>query len=246
MPGSLSPKAAGLRRAEEAARGALLAAHAAAGLAAEHSRDGVRLLRAAEGLLRAAVAGLRSPAAEPPAPVPGAAAAPARRRRRRGRGGRGGGAAGPGDGADEDRAGGGEAVGDHVMEDATGGGRRQRRRRRPQPAPVGLPLADVAAGPAAGQDAFEDELNDEWADGLTVLPGRRGPGRPPALAPDVRARLCRGPLAGFEVTVVAVGERSASVRFDTDDPAAELMDVRLDFLEALPLAGAGGGGSGGR
>ncbi|CAK0808571.1 unnamed protein product [Prorocentrum cordatum] len=56
MPGTLT--GAGLRGAVEAARGALLAAHAASGLAAGRSPSGTRLLRAAEGLLRAAIADL--------------------------------------------------------------------------------------------------------------------------------------------------------------------------------------------
>ncbi|CAK0893365.1 unnamed protein product [Prorocentrum cordatum] len=177
MPGALTPKAAGLRHAEEAARGALLAAHAAAGLAAGHSPAGVRLLRAAEGLLRAAVAGLRSPAAEPPPPAPGAAPAPLRRRRRRGRGGRGGDAAGragaaamgarPDDGV--------EAV-DLEREGGAGSGRRPRRRGCPEPAPAGLPLERVTARPAADVDE-SDELDDAWADGgRPARPGRGGAG----------------------------------------------------------------------
>ena len=45
----------------EAARAAVLAVHAAAGLAAAHSRDAVRLLRSAEALSRSAVALLSTP-----------------------------------------------------------------------------------------------------------------------------------------------------------------------------------------
>ena len=72
----------------EAARAATLATHSAAGLAqASQLRSAARLLRAAEGLCRAAAAHLR---VEPPA-VPSAGAAPLadqRKRRSRGRGGR--------------------------------------------------------------------------------------------------------------------------------------------------------------
>ncbi|CAK0831491.1 unnamed protein product [Prorocentrum cordatum] len=93
----------------DAARGALLAAHAASGLAACHSRAGVRMLRAAEGLLRAAIVELGSKAVPPPSP---AAAAPSPRRQRpRGRGGRGAGpppyGSGPDGGKQEQRHNGG-------------------------------------------------------------------------------------------------------------------------------------------
>ncbi|CAK0821616.1 unnamed protein product [Prorocentrum cordatum] len=75
----------------EAARGAVLATHAAAGLAGGQ-REAVRLIRAAEGLLRTAVAVLATPRAPaPPQPAADAPpAAPRRRRRPRGRGARAG------------------------------------------------------------------------------------------------------------------------------------------------------------
>jgi len=66
----------------DAARGAGLAMHAASGLSAGVSREATRLLRAAEGLCRAAVATLAAAASEPAAP-PGAAGAGAPQRRRR-------------------------------------------------------------------------------------------------------------------------------------------------------------------
>ena len=71
----------------EAARDALLAAHAASGLSAVCCpRDVQPLLRAAEGLLRAAVAAISTTTSSTPSPstmAPPAPAAPAKRRRRR-------------------------------------------------------------------------------------------------------------------------------------------------------------------
>ena len=67
---------------------------------------------------------------------------------------------------------------------------------------------------------------------------------PPALAPDSRARFCRGTMRGLEVTVVAAREGFASVLLELDDPADSPLDVELDALEPLELAG--GRGSGGR
>ena len=64
----------------EAARAAVLAVHAAAGLVNPGAPAATRLLRAAEGLARAAVVQLSLPKARPDAEV--AAAAPAGRRRR--------------------------------------------------------------------------------------------------------------------------------------------------------------------
>ena len=77
------------RTAMEAARGALLAVHAAAGLSAgANLPEATRICRAAEGLLRTAVAALsvppRASASASPAVVP-PAAAPRRRRRPRAR-----------------------------------------------------------------------------------------------------------------------------------------------------------------
>ena len=90
--------------AVEAARAAVLALHAAAGLSMSASREGTRLLRAAEGLCRAAVAVLTAPGPEPPPLTPtvvAPAAAPQRRRRPRGRRGR---AAGKGSGGFDEQA----------------------------------------------------------------------------------------------------------------------------------------------
>ena len=53
------------RGAIEAARGALVAIHAAAGLAGTGCRDAARMLRAAEGLVRTAVATLVAPTPSP-------------------------------------------------------------------------------------------------------------------------------------------------------------------------------------
>eukprot|EP00959_Pyramimonas_sp_CCMP1952_P031844 668103-Pyramimonas_sp.AAC.1 len=89
MQGTQDARAA--RAMLEAARGAVLATHAAAGLAGGQ-REAVRLIRAAEGLLRTAVAVLATPRAPaPPQPAADAPpAAPRRRRRPRGRGARAG------------------------------------------------------------------------------------------------------------------------------------------------------------
>ena len=57
MPGTAMVRNAAL----EASRGASLAVHSAAGLSLATSRDAARLLRAAEGLCRAAVAILKAP-----------------------------------------------------------------------------------------------------------------------------------------------------------------------------------------
>ncbi|CAK0813050.1 unnamed protein product [Prorocentrum cordatum] len=79
----------------EAARGALMAAHAAAGLAvADGRRSAARFLRATEGLLRTAVAELHVPPGAPsPAGATASAEATRRRRRPHGRGGAGAGVA---------------------------------------------------------------------------------------------------------------------------------------------------------
>ena len=146
MPGTQARACGG---ALEASRGALMAAHAAGGLAASHSREGVRLLRAAEGLLRAAVAVLSSPMAAP-APEPAKESeAPRRRRRPRGRG-KAGAAVPP------------------VGELGGGGGAAE----RPM---VGLAATSEApAGEASGgrHDAMseEDPFDDSWADGLRRAP----------------------------------------------------------------------------
>ena len=74
------------RSALEASRGAGLAVHSAAGLALTHSRGAARLLRAAEGLCRAAVAILGTTGVSLPTsqPAEAPAARPPRRRRPRG------------------------------------------------------------------------------------------------------------------------------------------------------------------
>ena len=76
----------------DAARGAGLAVHAAAGLSAGVSREATRLLRAAEGLCRAAIASLTVVSLAPDAlPHAADAGAPQRRRRPRARRHRAGG-----------------------------------------------------------------------------------------------------------------------------------------------------------
>ena len=78
-------KATSLRSVLEAARGAILATHAASGLSVGGPREATRLLRAAEGLLRTSVALLSSSApATTPATSPGGLTdAPARSGKRR-------------------------------------------------------------------------------------------------------------------------------------------------------------------
>jgi len=71
------------RHAAEAARTACMATHAAAGLAVGQSKTAGRLLRAAEGLLRSAVAVLTdTPAPIPAAATPGASSTAATSKRR--------------------------------------------------------------------------------------------------------------------------------------------------------------------
>ena len=177
--------------AVEASRGALLAAHAACGLAAGHFREGVRLLRAAEGLLRAAVAALSAPEVAPaPAPA-GGSAAPRRRRRRRGRGGKGGASAPLG------------------APDARGGGL----------AHAAAVEAVESGGMAIGESS--DEFNDAWADALPPRQTGPGKGKDksmgtPTTSPDVRVRLIRGPLEGLEAVVASVGDSTAQIRLLDD------------------------------
>ena len=129
----------------DAARGAVLATHAAAGLASGQ-REAVRLIRAAEGLLRTAVAVLATPSSPAlvAAPLADPAASSRRRRRPRGRGGsKGGDENGKhyivADGMDIDKGSAGEV--------ATGAG-------------------------APPQPMLED---DAWADELPVVMQARGP-----------------------------------------------------------------------
>ena len=75
--------------AVEAARAAVLASHAAAGLAWQRDKSAARVLRAAEALCRSAVAVLSAPVPTEPEPTAVAQATSPRRRRRRGRKGAG-------------------------------------------------------------------------------------------------------------------------------------------------------------
>ena len=73
---AMAQKSESQRRAAcQAARGAALTAHGASGLAQEVSLPAARMLRAAEGLIRSALAALSVPAAASVAPPPSASAA---------------------------------------------------------------------------------------------------------------------------------------------------------------------------
>ena len=62
-----------------------------------------------------------------------------------------------------------------------------------------------------------------------------------ALAPGARARFCRGHLVDVEVLVVEISGSRAAVRIGAGD-TAELLEVPLDFLAPLVVAGGGVGG----
>ena len=139
----------------EACRGAVLAAHAAAGLAPAASREATRALRAAEGLLRAAAALLGPPAPQPPAGPSAAETTAAPRRRRRARRGRGAGGAR-------------QATAETAGLDAEMG--------------TAVRVAEVAVAPlplsrprGTGRPPA-DGLNDEWADEAQRPPGGGTPG----------------------------------------------------------------------
>ena len=128
-----------------------MAVHAAAGLAAGGPREAARLLQAAEGLLRSAVALLAAPPhPDAPAAAEGPPTAPRRRRRPRGRG------CVAGKGRDDEEM---------QVEEEEG-------------ATVSEAVAIAAAGAeAAGRAAATTtELPpDEWADHLPVVQGRARP-----------------------------------------------------------------------
>ena len=132
----------------EACRGAVIAAHAAAGLAP-------RALRAAEGLLRAAAALLGPPAPQPPAGPSAAETTAAPRRRRRARRGRGAGGARQ---ATAETAGLDAEMGTVV--------------RVAEVAVAPLPLSR----PRGTGRPPADGLNDEWADEAQRPPGGGTPG----------------------------------------------------------------------
>ena len=193
----------------EAARGASLAAHAAAGLAAcATEREATRLLRAAEGLCRAATALLVQRPAAPPAPQPAAATA-APRRRRRARRGRPGTAAGS---ADQDGAVNKPEENDALLEEAdTRAGRAlaltRGKRRTPGAASLDDYWADNAGGRAGGGAAGSTataaaaaagggglELGDDGAGGARSEGAwQRSPKcRRGARGPMYRSRSCDG------------------------------------------------------
>ncbi|CAK0835836.1 unnamed protein product [Prorocentrum cordatum] len=187
MPAAMGARTAAL----EVARGALLAAHSVAGLTTgcPDLRESLRMIRAAEGMLRAAVAMLVRPSsALAVAPQARPAAAPRRRRRRpRGRGGKTGEAA-------NDKH--GDAV--KGMELETGADRDADAGAAAPPAPLleddaradELPLVRRGDGPPSrtasgkGKDKGTGKsgvMNDVWADVLPVRPPPRRPGLPGAL-----------------------------------------------------------------
>ena len=211
MPPAQRARAA---KALEAARGAALAVHAAAGLSSGVEREAARLLRAAEGIVRAAVACLASA----PDPIPTAAteaeaaAAPRRRRRPRGRRGRT---------AEEPRE-----EGDAAMPlDAEPGGA--------DDAAMGLEVASAASEASAGSlpdDAWADAVPGRAAPSLAestpdaVVPPSREAGGTRALtpfAPGDRFRAVRGFLVGAVGLVEEVGDEAVhTIIFRRSVPAA--------------------------
>ncbi|CAK0882707.1 unnamed protein product [Prorocentrum cordatum] len=161
MPGATNGSPAAL----EAVRGALLASHAASGLAAAHAPAGARLLRAADGLPRIAVAVLGAPKAVPP-PAPGAAKATGRprwRRRSRGRGGACGTHGGPVQGT-------GDATAVEVVDMAAA---TDAAMAVAAPAPSVLAVDDRVAEGAGAVAALSCLEDDAWADELPALHGGR-------------------------------------------------------------------------
>jgi len=187
-----------LQRAQDAARGALLAAHAASGLAASASAsEATRLVRAAEGLLRASVAVLGRtavPVAAPPA-VPPTVSRP-RRRRPRGKRRTVGLAGQPMQGVVGAEAGGDAVIpADVASADLGGGG-------------VGVALGGVAgfgvvAGAVGSGNAEALTLNREPAQGL-VAAGGPGVGVvasiPPGVAPTAAPCWFAGDVADTDMS----------------------------------------------
>ncbi|CAK0793889.1 unnamed protein product [Prorocentrum cordatum] len=166
----------------EAARGAVLAVHAAAGLASSAElREVARIVRAAEGLFRTAVALLARPTPPAPAAAPSAkpAAAPRRRRRPRGRGG-----------SARMAVDGEQAV---VPDGVDGGGGAQA----------------TGASRAAEVDSPMLEEDDSWADALvrgsppSSTGGRKGKGKSATLATEVQP----GGAAAAAILAAAEGDR---------------------------------------
>ncbi|CAK0833617.1 unnamed protein product [Prorocentrum cordatum] len=149
MPGAKDARTA---NALEASRGAVLAVHAAAGLAtAGGLRSAARLLRAAEGLLRTAVAELGTPPASPAVDHGGPPKVP-RRRRPRGRGGLK------------------EADEQYEKMDVV-----EEKSQEEEVAIVAEMDGGAAAGAAAAQGAVDVAMElppDDWADALPIVHGR--------------------------------------------------------------------------
>ena len=184
---SSSPAASLRRPAIAAARGTVLATHAAAGLATSVDREAARMLRASEGLARAAVARLEQAGRRPVSPPTGVP------------GGGAGGAAGvsPPKGDDagasgrpkkrsQVRADAGVRIGQNIAKVEM---KEKKRKRRKKKSGKGASndegkgkadtlmtdeLADVRGGPVAPLQASalpfipveHDEFNDGWADGV--------------------------------------------------------------------------------
>ena len=155
---SPAPAAALRRSAIAASRGSVLAIHAAAGMAVSVDREAARLLRASEGLARAAVACLelagRRPVSSPAAPVGGDATGSAKKEKTNKK------KALSGKGKGKGKA---KGVKSTLME--------------VEPAVVpGVPVALLRSEAAAFVPAAEcSVLSDEWADGVVVF----GPAAPP-------------------------------------------------------------------
>lgn len=196
----------------EAARAALIAVHAAAGLAvAGGHRTAARALRAAEGLTRSAIALLAAPSPEPPAcatpaaaPAAGSDAAPRRPRRPRGR---------RAEGSGEGTGGKGDA----------GGGL----------APGGEALMDVCSRePAEGAVEPEGELRPELLHPVFVAAGggaavRRHP--PQLQAPS--------PAPGPTGSADGAGRSAASTPAPSSTSASRRRFCSCGYAQPLPRSG---------
>ena len=204
-----APKDARVACPLEASRGALLAAHAAAGLAAAGGMPtAARLLRAAEGLLRTAAIVLAAPA--PPSEAAGPPVARKRRRRPRGRGGR----RKPMD----------VEAADGVAEPPGSLAAAAPPRAAPQPGRKrsaekdlqehAMPADDVGGGAGAGACDLDD---DSWADGL-VQASAAGAGAQSA------CKMAK--VASEDVEAAAAEERAgldATIRLKWGDLAAGIL-----------------------
>jgi hypothetical protein len=221
-----------------AARGSVLALHAAAGMATSVDREAARMLRASEGLARAAVArleltGQRHAASSVDAAAASAAAGSAKMGKRRGGTQN---STTSGKKSSEDKKGKGKGMSDVPMEASFS-----------QPSADAAPLRAAAAPFLPGAE-FELELDDEWADGTVPF----GPANaPPAAAPEaaqpqrvLKARRSgtRSPRRGDEepqlpstlASPLVAGHVAAIKKLDS---RPELENEKVLLLEYVPSSG---------